>query len=379
MISLFIAVLILCGPRALGQQTDAPRRESHPLWKINLRELGHKPFPRSSVKWMRVVVDFTDDSRVVIGWISPDQRSENKAAAFGVPAHLHVVILDTTTGRQLNQKDWSTPRSQSPVLFGIPDNQVVVCTGNSLRLLSQDLDVVKERELPNGASCQRLSYRLSPSKRILLTSSVDEKGTSWELQNVNTFATISTWTKELGKGPMVERPIAVSDDWLLGWCGQPRARSLCLRGADEEWQPFPAGSLNSPASFVGDELLAVGLRDGSKASVVSVQGNVLFQINLPEKHYLSGIAPSARSERFAAIESRLRGLRSEPLDMYPFGSNEQVLVYDLKGARAILAIKLEGTSPWAPWRTHDNSLALSPNGTFLAMLSDEVLSIYSVP
>ncbi len=103
--------------------------------------------------------------------------------------------------------------------------------------------------------------------------------------------------------------------------------------------------MNSPATFVNDELLAVGLRAGSISSIVSVQGSLLFQINLSGKHYLGAIAPSAQGERFAAIEDRLRGLRSEPLDMYPFGSNEQVLVYSIKDRRAIFAMKLKGTSP----------------------------------
>jgi hypothetical protein len=198
--SFLIAALILYGARALGQQTGVTRGESHLLWKTDLRELGYQQFPHSSVKWMRVVVDFTDDNHLVVGWIRPDELSETKGSAFAVPAHLHVVILDAKTGQKLNRKDWSTPRSRFPALFGIPDNQIVVCTDNSLRLLSQDLNVVKERELPNSATCQRSSYRVSPSRLTLLTWSIDQRRTSWGLLNVNTLAIISTWTRELGKG-----------------------------------------------------------------------------------------------------------------------------------------------------------------------------------
>lgn len=106
----------------------------------------------------------------------------------------------------------------------------------------------------------------------------------------------------------------------------------------------------------------------------------MFRINLPKNRYLGGIAPSADGGRFAAIEDRMRGLQSEPLDMYPFGSNEQAPVYSLKDRRQIFALKLKGTSPWMPWHVHYNSIALSPNGATLALISDgATLSIYSVP
>lgn len=377
---LLIAVVVLNGVRALGQETGAARTERQPLWKTDLREFGYEQFSPYNVRWMRLIVHFTDDNHVVIGWISPDAAtlSRTKGSAFGVPAHLHVLILDAKTGRKLTQRDWSTPRSGFPVLFGIPDGKTVICTDNSLRLLSPNLDVVKEQELPDGATCQHLSYRQSPSKRTVLTRSINEKRTSWELLNANTFATISTWTRELGNDSILE-PMAISDHWMVGWCGQPTELSLCLRKPDEEWHLFRLGGLNSPAFFVSDELLAVGLRPGSVASIVSVQGSVLFQINLPKEHYLAEIVPSADGERFAAVDYRMRGLRSEPLDMYPFGSSEQALVYSLKDRRAIFALKVKGTSPWTPWHVHDNSVALSPNGTILAVLSDVVLSTYSVP
>jgi hypothetical protein len=79
------------------------------------------------------------------------------------------------------------------------------------------------------------------------------------------------------------------------------------------------------------------------------------------------------------IEDRFRGIRSEPLDMYPFTANDQASVYSIKDRRGIFSIKLKGTSPWTPWDIHDNYLALSPDGTSLAVLSDGVLKLYQLP
>jgi len=159
---------------------------------------------------------------------------------------------------------------------------------------------------------------------------------------------------------------------------------LCLRRIGEDWHPIRITGLDTrmdkqqriPVSFVSDDALAI---TRGVTTVASVSGDVLFQIMLPKGHYLLPPVTSAGEQRFAVIECRLRGLRSEPLDMYPFGSNDRALVYSIKDRRAIFSLKLTGTSPWTPWNIHENFLAVSPDGTSFAMLSDGFLTVYTLP
>jgi hypothetical protein len=169
---------------------------------------------------------------------------------------------------------------------------------------------------------------------------------------------------------------------MAGYCGEPR--EICLRrSSQEEWRPLRSEGLdtrmakgwNVPARFLSDELLAIEQKD---TTVASVRGEVLFQVESPKDHFLFAPIPSAGGERFAAVEYQFRGLRSEPLDMYPFQTDDRVLVYSIKDRRAIFSLKLNGTSPWTPWNTHVNSVALPPNGTSLAVLSDTLLTVYGL-
>jgi hypothetical protein len=131
-----------------------------------------------------------------------------------------------------------------------------------------------------------------------------------------------------------------------------------------------------PVSFVSNDVLAIGR---GVTTVATVSGDVQFQITVQKEHYLLLPVTSAGEQRFAVIEGRLRGLRSEPLDMYPFGSNDRALVYSIKDRRAIFSLKLKGTSPWTPWNIHEHFLAVSPDGTSLAIFSDSLLTVYPLP
>lgn len=369
--------VVLCG---VTTGTEPPPTKDHPLWKIDVSQFGYERYPRRMVRPLRLFVDFTDNDHVAIAWVNPDTTKENRKQdpRVGELAHLHVIILDAKTGRKQIQKEWSTPYYPIPRLFGIPDGRLLICTDSFLRLLSPILDVVREQGLPNHATCTKVGFQRSPSRRTLLLSTLAEHSRQMELLDAETFATLSSWT-ELWKAATQKGTVGLSDDWLVGYCGE--RIELCVRRFDKPWQPFhPAGldtempgRVRIPTSFVSNELLAIV---GKVAAVINVNGKVLFEVKVEKKHWLQLPVTAAGGEKFVVIESRLRGLRSEPLDMFPFQSDDRAIVYSIKDHRTDFSIKLEGTSPWTPWHIHDNSLSLSPDGASLAMVSDGVLTIY---
>lgn len=114
-------------------------------------------------------------------------------------------------------------------------------------------------------------------------------------------------------------------------------------------------------------------------AVVTVEGALLFRTSLPSKYSFGTKAISAGGGRFAIIETKMRGVTNEVLDMYAFPSDDHVVVYSLHEQRAIYARKVEGNSPWPPWIGHTNRQALSPDGTLLAILDDGILKVYQLP
>jgi len=195
-----------------------------------------------------------------------------------------------------------------------------------------------------------------------------------ELRDAQTLAAISKWTES-------SETSDVSDHWLVGSCGE--LAELCVRGLDQSWQPLRTLGKDirvdfkhgTPVAFASDDTFVVGR---FQLAVATVQGALLFRAELPKDRTVIRVRSSG-GDRFAVIEDRMRGLRNEALDMYPFQADDSVVVYSISRRRAVYALKLEGGSPWSPWNIHDNDVAVSPDGALLAVISDATLQVYRLP
>jgi hypothetical protein len=357
--------------RAPPQDPESALSKDHPLLEVDLRNLGYKTF--EGEKHLLTFVDFTDINRLAVAWLTLDAPAVAKKTGPRTPepAHLHVFVLDAKTGQKQGSQEWSTP--SYPVGFlGVYDGKFLVCTGNVLRLFSASFESIRERHLPNDHDCRSIS----PNRQLLLLSSY-ASGTSHQntLLDVGTFAAVTEWTEK-------ERTYDISSHWLLGGCGKPL--KICIRGIDQSWRPFQRVGMdqqfedfrNKSAFFVNDGTIVV--EAWHEMAVATVDGALLFRVILKHRSFGWTLA-SGGGERFAVIENRQRGITWPGLDMYAFPSNDRVVVYSVPDRRAIYAVKVKGTSPWSPWESHVNQLALSPDGTLLAVVSDEVLKVYRLP
>jgi hypothetical protein len=178
-----------------------------------------------------------------------------------------------------------------------------------------------------------------------------------------------------------------SDHFVLAQVYQnPPKFQFYLRKVGGDWNPYsisvpdnqPPGEMGY--GFVTDDAVAVFA--GPKMAVKTVEGSELFDATLPEDDlYLpswSVAATSTRGERFAVILDRSRGLRNDILDLYPYQSEDRIVVYSVSGRSAIYSVKVKGISPWqthAPW----NVIALSPDGQLLGIVSDGGVGVYLLP
>jgi hypothetical protein len=216
-----IAVVLFFGMRAWAQESATANDR---LWKTDLQQFGYQRFSGQSVKFMRLAVDFAGEEHVAVAWTSPDatKLSGRKGPKSGDPAHLHVVVFDARTGRKQSQRDWSAGYSRLPLLLGIPNGQFLICIGNSLRFVSPALDLVREQELPSHGSCSSTIVQSSPSRRTLLLSIRGEHVYNREVLNAETLTAVSVWSERPS-----DQAIAFSDNWIAGYCGEPR--EMCLR------------------------------------------------------------------------------------------------------------------------------------------------------
>jgi hypothetical protein len=242
-----------------------------------------------------------------------------------------------------------------------------------LRLISPGFEAIRELNLPND----RYGQSISPSRQLLLLSSY-ASGASHQntLLDVGTFAAVAEWTEK-------ERINDISNHLLVGHCG--KLSEICIRGIDQSWHPFRTVGMDKQfedyrqksAFFVNEGTIVV--KAWHEMAVANVDGTLLFRVILEKHRSFGSTLASSGGERFAVREDRQRGITWPGLDMYAFPSNDRVVVYSVPDRRAIYAVKVKGTSPWPPWEPHVNQLALSPDGTLLAVVSDEILKVYRLP
>jgi outer membrane protein assembly factor BamB len=364
-------VAFVCVVRA--QDSEPSASKDHPLLEVDLHKFGYDT--SRGTKRLRKFVDFTDSNHLALAWVTLDDPTlaDKTGSATARPAHLHVLVLDATTGEKVGVQAWSTP--STPVRFlATRDGKFLTCTGNVLRLFSPSLELVRKQDLPNDRACLNPSrnarWGISPSRRSLLLSFATEQGYQNTLLDAETFAVVSSWSEK----PLIGN---ISDHWLLSSCGQER--EACLRGIDKPWQRFqPAGTnrqMNqSRILFINDGTLMI--EAWNRLTVVTVDAAGLFQVELSKNRSFGEAAVSSGGEKFAVIENKQRGLTNQALDMYAFASNDRAVVYSIADRRAIYAVRVKGTSPWTPWENHVNQLALSPDGTLLAVIDDGNLKIY---
>lgn len=355
--------------RAQTDSQPAPTKD-HPQLQIDLRKVGYETSQDTSAR-RHTSTDFIDANHLAISWLTTHKRT---AANPGEPTELHVLVLDVNTGEKKGLQSYSTPISA--VRFaGVPDGKFVICTGGLLRLFSEDFKELRELQLPNDHGCHGAleTEGTSPSRKSLLLSDPWAQGKNGRksLLNLETFVVTAEWQENC----YVQ---SISDRWLAGKCGPTRERKFFIRPLDQPWQPFqPVSDPIGAVAFIRDQILAVGAKN--QVAVTTIDGKILFKVSLPDHDFALRFATSTGGDRFAAVEGKLRGLRSEPLDMYPFISQDRAVVYSVSDRRAIYVVNVKGTSPWAPWAPHLNHVALSPDGTLLALVSDDILRVYRLP
>jgi hypothetical protein len=273
---LLFGVTVLFRGQAQSQDPEPAPSKDRPLLEINLNKFGYNT-SRSPTPSQRFV-DFTDSSHLGLAWETfDDPTSGTKMGIFPPkPAHLHVLVLDATTGSNQGSREW--PTQSTPIGFsGFSDGKILTCTGNVLHLFSPTFQVIHEQELASDRAC--LNRKVSPSRRTFFLSVYSEKSYQNTLLNFDTFATTATWTDQRATKD-------VSDHWLIGYCDQ--SRMVCIRGTDQTWQPFRPDGLDeqmtnpmrATTQFVNDTTLLI--EAWNRMAVATVDGRLLFERSLPK-------------------------------------------------------------------------------------------------
>lgn len=366
-----LAIVPLVRAQTKSQGFEPALSRVPPVLEMDLRKHGYRTYLSGGRDSLSLA--FTDRNDIVFAWTTVDDSSVDKKIGLlpTAASHLHALLLDARTGRKKDGREWPAS-SFYATIHPVGKEKFLICTGKSIQLLSPDFDVIRVQAIPRSNSC--IGGDVSPSRQSFSINTGVGNNYQPTLFDAESFAPIAKWSREA-------RGVRFTDTLLVGTCS-PQFK-LCIRKSNQPWEPFHFAETDEPVRdnpyklpfFVNDSILAI-VRAGEMA-VVTVEGALLFRVAL--RNGLGNPATSTGGERFALIESKSRGLTNEALDMYAFPSDDHVVVYSLHERMAIYTRKVKGTSPWSPWVVHRNRLALSPDGTLLAVLDDGMLAVYQLP
>jgi hypothetical protein len=374
-------------PISRSQTNQAPLSQLPPIWSVEPKQVGYglstNRYFRATVGGDRVKIQFLDDPRLALAWLTPDEiPAKPIGPATNVPSHLHLTILDAHTGQKTGSHEW--PCSSVGVnLAYTASGQWLLSSDQTITLYSSSFD--KVRDLDNVRTEWSHTF-VSPSGRTFLSHVSDSHG-AWttQLRDSATFDVLDSWNDVR----VAKAHLTHSDHFILAQITDPpKFQQLYLRKLGGDWNPY---SISVPDSqplgeigygFVNDSTIAAFA--GPKLALETVEGTELFNARLPDDGFYlpswSVAATSTRGERFGVILDRSRGLRNENLDLYPLQSQDRVVVYSSSSRGAIYSVKVKGISPW-PTQKHSvwNVIALSPDGQLLGIVSDEGVRVYVLP
>jgi hypothetical protein len=373
--------LALCMFSLVGTQADKLKslNPPSPVWSrdiiqdlsgfqnVHKRDWHKREFPG---------IVFLDNSRLIVYETDPTGELASRVNPDVSSSHvLHMSVLDPDSGKVLLVKDWPTRAHGSYIL--VTSGGVLVRTGEILRLCSRDFMQIREVPLAtNSNGYERWEFRVSASRRTVVVQHNTESSTQLDALDGTTFEVRQSWTEPR----FYQATFSISDDEMIRMIEPIRPKRqfgvFITKFGRDDWQPVwwrpVAKTCTGAPWFVTNDLVMFGC---TEVVLFTKEGEVLMTDHLDKADYPMedmtslAVAP-AENGKFAAVPvSHMVGIA---LDM-DHVTARYVMVYNLSRRARVLRV---GITPLT--KVH-HTIALSPDGSKLAILNDKQVSVYSVP
>jgi hypothetical protein len=338
--------------------------------RVDLREWGYKSPEKPRQVFLAQLsshmISIAENGDVLVGFVTHDRTG---LVTREIPALSFHVLRFTSGGAFLSQKTFPTASwHENAVLAGI-DGNVLIRTGDKLRLFSADFESLAERELPPTPKGVFLKWQIFPLGNR--TAFVLYRDSSIELVDWRGLKTI----KNCAFNPFESLHSAAQKN-LLSFHGSPPSDPLLRRVEVDEI----CGPAQFSYSWVGDPVDATLVNDddiflaggGSTVRYV-VKGQVQWKDAFDKKNdsVSDQVEVDGDGQLVAIAVKRFAG-GSEGLDIAPKLKAASMVVYQVSSGRRILETRVE------PPRPSQFGFALSPKGDVLAIMSDGFLEIIPI-
>jgi hypothetical protein len=378
--------LILLASAGVSQKSDVCCEFSpgvEPVWKI---VLGPADTPEDRCEWYAArtygTIAYIDSHSIVAGFHFRSCPQTTKGS-LGLRHVVDTIFkIDPQTGKLLEKREWQDLSTEEQNNLGeidiIPtrDGRFLLKVGRFLKLFSSDFKELKSRELVENASGivrENWTVQVSPDgktglfKRWNHGAAIDH----WFSTDTLDDEAIETIPSE-GRKSINSASSVYFTPLRGGGLGDSLAH-VRLRGQQES-HPLCPGCYGVPEGLLSDGTIFLGTSPKASFALVSEQGKIIHRTSFGEgvdrtQHVVSASAAPRFAFSFQHLQKRPM-FWSAPTTVIVFDSKQKKDVFRLKSNQ-----QLEKGGP----ATGPPMLALSPDGTRVAVLAGQILKLFRVP
>jgi hypothetical protein len=382
----FLGTLFFTPSLGLGRKRGetASNKTGDPIWTLDLRTVGFTGFAPKQEAWGLNLrpnpICFSDADVLVATFITRETLTtlaRRDQPGEPLPLRLHAVFLDAGTGKVQASKEWPITRPRGGVVAA-GDGRFAVLAPALVALYSPSLELVKDFKLSSEQQSHLWDFHVSSSGKTILVEYHYPEATYQWLNSDSLLPQDALWSESL---PVLsisdDKEIASFRDTYVKAKGinvfealiQPRnaaERTVCRAFAGQ------AERCGEP-EFVSNDVLAI-LMPHEFNLVSKTGGDAFLKSSFRDDEWLGRpLHPSIDGKRFAVTVWAHKG-GSALLDISYHRVLKRIVVYDIPSRHPIYAF--EATKR----QSKDVSgVAVSPDGSLLAILTDGVLEVYQLP
>jgi hypothetical protein len=376
-------------PSPIGSTADlAANQTITARWTSDLRPaIGGDPLglvPGRKREWQakpRTSLWFLDDGTIIATYVTKEEGHPVLSGRSGSdpnqPLRLRAIFLDADTGKVTSTQVWPS-ESRYAGIVATNEGTFVTQRGTTLTLYSSDAKELGKLSLPPlPEDVGGWRAHPSPTGNSILFSTGDLMATSakpWIWVDGKDLRIARSW-KEVQSGPMEISDSAIAMTACYYWqyhCGPV----VAIRGLATEWKTIAAVEKQfqwGGVRFVNDDTLFLS---GTPWKLLQSDGKVILSEDAP---FEGGTAVvSAGGKRFVVPFFKSKG-GFAALDIGAHGELNTISVYDAPFRERSYLLAVKGPKIKSASDKSVAQLALSPDGSKLAILYEESVYLFQLP
>jgi hypothetical protein len=377
----FWVILLTQSSLGLGRKRNVETASAPdgPVWRVDLRSVGFTGFVPNGEQWGLHLkpnpLCFTDNNVLVAAFITREKvttlarRNEQNEP---LPLRLHGVFLNTEIGKVRNTKEWFITRPRGGIIAA-GDGKFAVLTPAMIALYSSRLEPLKEFKLTSEQQSNLWDFRPSPSGKSIVAE-YHNPAAYFEWVDTNSLIPRPTSI------PVVAFSIS-DDDVVIKRSTYVKSKGflseILIRAADGSWSPIcrvlNGGACGGEPHFLSNDVLAV-VSPHDLNILPKTGGEALIKASFRQDEWLGrSLYPSADGKRFAVTVWAHKG-GNTLLDIDYHSLLKRIVIYDLSRRQAVYTVDAKQE------KIKDVSgVALSPDGSLMAILVDGTVQVYELP